>query len=276
MLIQPNYEQIKSLFWKKPKLVSIAMEDPVHTKMLRALHVHDDRVEIILIRSGNGVHTIDGRAYSTHGGNILVYNAGVTHDECADRFEGMQIISCAVSNISITGQAENTLLPKPCSPIIANTSYFQEIEALLITLMTVTDQEIQHHLTCAMLLLVRQEAMKEPLPEENETFCMGHRVQKYLDEHYLEDIQLEDIAEEMHMTPYYLSRVFRNTVGYPPKQYIVRRRIGEAQSWLLMTDLPVTEIAMKVGYNSVSNFHNTFRRIVGMTPQRYRDYWKNH
>lgn len=276
MLIRPNYEEIKSLFWRKPKLVSVKMEDPVHTKMLRALHVHDDRVEIILIRSGNGVHTIDGRAYSTHGGNILIYNAGVTHDECADRIEGMQIISCTVSNISISGQADNTLLPDQCAPIITNTPLFQEIEALLVTLMTVKEEEIRYHLTCALLLLVRQEAMKESLPEENKTFQIGHLVQKYIDEHYLEDIQLEDIAEELHLAPYYLSRVFRNTVGCPPKQYMVRRRIGEAQSWLLMTDLPVTEIAMKVGYNSVSNFHNTFRKVVGMTPQQYRDYWKNN
>ncbi|MDO5784132.1 MAG: AraC family transcriptional regulator [Eubacteriales bacterium] len=275
MLIQPNFEEIKSLFWRKPKLISVNMEDPVHTKMLRALHVHDDRVEIILIRSGNGVHTIDGKAYSTHGGNILIYNAGVTHDECADQFEGMQIISCAVSNISIPGQADNTLLPERCSPLISNTPYFQEIEALLVTLMTVTDEEIEYHLTCALLLLVRQEAMKEPLPEKNKTIQLGHLVQQYLDAHYLEDIQLEDVAAQMNMSPYYLTRVFRRTVGYPPKQYLVRRRIGEAQSWLLMTDLPVTDIAMKVGYNSVSNFHNTFRRIVGMTPQQYRDYWKN-
>lgn len=275
MLIQPDFEEIKSLFWRKPKLISVNMEDPGHTKLLRALHVHDDRVEIILIRSGNGVHTLDGKAYSTHAGNILIYNAGVTHDECADQIEGMQIISCAISNISIPGQKENTLLPENCSPLIYNTPYFQEIEALLITLMTVTDEEIQYHLICAVLLLVRQEAMKQPLPEENKVIQLGHLIQKYLDEHYLEDIQLEDIAKEMHLAPYYLSRVFHDTVGCPPKQYLVRRRIGEAQSWLLMTNLSVTEIAMKVGYNSVSNFHNTFRRIIGMTPQQYRDYWKN-
>lgn len=274
MLLQPNFGETTSLFWRKPRLISVNMEDPVHTKMLRALHVHDDRVEIILIRSGKGAHIIDGKAYSTQAGDILVYNAGVIHDECADKSEGMQIISCAVSNVFIPGQADNTLLPDYCAPIIFNTPYFQEIEALLIAMMTVSDEEIRYHLTCAMLLLVRQEAMKEPLPEENKTIQLGHLIQKYLDEHYWEDIQLEDIAEKMHLKPSYLSRVFRDTVGYPPKQYLVRRRMGEAQSWLLMTDLQVTDIAAKVGYNSVSNFQNTFRKIVGMPPQKYREYWR--
>ncbi|MGN1029992.1 MAG: helix-turn-helix transcriptional regulator, partial [Butyricicoccaceae bacterium] len=101
-------------------------------------------------------------------------------------------------------------------------------------------------------------------------------IQDYIDQHYLEDISIAMISADMHMGESYLSHTFKKATGYSILQYIIRRRIGEAQSWLLMSDLSITDIATKVGYNSVSNFHNTFRKTVGMTPQQYRSYWKQH
>ncbi|GAA3314259.1 hypothetical protein GCM10020331_006370 [Ectobacillus funiculus] len=77
----------------------------------------------------------------------------------------------------------------------------------------------------------------------------------------------------MNMNHYYMSHVFKSTIGYSPMQYVIRRRIGEAQSYLLATDKTVTDIAYMVGYNSASNFNNAFKKMVGMSPQRYREFW---
>ncbi|MGN1029989.1 MAG: helix-turn-helix domain-containing protein [Butyricicoccaceae bacterium] len=275
MLVKPSYDKIKNSFWRQPKLISVEMEDHLHTKMLRAMHVHDDRVEILLIRNGEGIHTIDGNAYTTCAGDVLIYNAGVVHDECADRVNGMDIICCSASDIELEGQRPNTLIPDGCSPVIHHAKNYQELESLLIMILSSRDEEIKHYLLWAFLLMVREEAMQTTLPGEDKEIQLGHFIQQYLDAHYLQDIQLQEVAEQMNMSPYYLSRVFRKAIGCSPKQYIMRRRIGEAQSWLLMTDESVTDIAIRVGYNSVSNFHNTFHRIVGMSPQQYREYWKN-
>ncbi|WP_410429683.1 helix-turn-helix domain-containing protein [Metabacillus litoralis] len=77
------------------------------------------------------------------------------------------------------------------------------------------------------------------------------------------------------MSQYYISHAFKRTTGYSPMQYVIRRRIGEAQSYLFSTDKTVTEIAYIVGYNSASNFNNAFKKMVNMSPQRYREFWRN-
>ncbi|WP_438803867.1 helix-turn-helix domain-containing protein [Metabacillus rhizolycopersici] len=74
------------------------------------------------------------------------------------------------------------------------------------------------------------------------------------------------------MSQYYISHAFKRTTGYSPMQYVIRRRIGEAQSYLFSTDKTVTEIAYIVGYNSASNFNNAFKEMVNMSPQRYREF----
>jgi AraC-like DNA-binding protein len=56
-------------------------------------------------------------------------------------------------------------------------------------------------------------------------------------------------------------------------QYIIRRRIGQAQSLLLNTGYSVTQIAAMVGYNNLNHFHCAFAKIVGMAPGRYRRSW---
>jgi AraC-like DNA-binding protein len=58
--------------------------------------------------------------------------------------------------------------------------------------------------------------------------------------------------------------------GYSPMQYLLRRRVGEAQTLLITTDLPIAEIAGRVGYDTQSYFNLQFTRHVGMPPKRYR------
>ena len=56
-------------------------------------------------------------------------------------------------------------------------------------------------------------------------------------------------------------------------QYIIRRRIGEAQNLLIGTDRSITEIAFSCGYNNSNYFQSVFKRLVGMTPGQYRRDW---
>ena len=58
--------------------------------------------------------------------------------------------------------------------------------------------------------------------------------------------------------------------GYSPIQYVIRRRIGLAQTWLISSDLSATQIATMVGYDNTNYFNTLFKRMVGVSPIRYR------
>ena len=92
---------------------------------------------------------------------------------------------------------------------------------------------------------------------------LGRRIKEYIDKHYMEPITLQSMGEALHISPYYLSHVFKQMSGYSPVQYLLRRRIGEAQTLLITTDLSITHIAEMVGYDTQSYFNLQFTKKCG-------------
>ena len=62
---------------------------------------------------------------------------------------------------------------------------------------------------------------------------LAHRVRRYLDAHHCEPITLRMVAERLRVSEYYLAHVFKQEFGVPPMQYVMKRRIGEAQGILM-------------------------------------------
>lgn len=269
----------QKILQRMPYLIGAEIQDTDHTKFPRCMHMHDDRVEILYVRKGSGRYIINNQAYAIKAGDMLIFEANVLHDELADIEGGLEIISCSVGGVQLRGFAPNKIL-NSSTPVLKGNLYADEIEYALqrIYMMYTYPQRYTQELveyTLAILILLIHKAsseIKEDLPKK--VFDIGNNVKAYIDKHYLEDIDIISISQTMKISESYISRTFKKVTNQSVMQYIIRRRIGEAQSWLLMSDLSVTDIAIKVGYNSVSNFHSTFKRIVGMSPQAYRHYWQ--
>ncbi|WP_325176708.1 AraC family transcriptional regulator [Paenibacillus alkalitolerans] len=92
----------------------------------------------------------------------------------------------------------------------------------------------------------------------------------YINVHYHEDIHLKPIAEHLCVNPSYLSREFKRNTGFTVMEFISFKRIWKAKELLLHTDTRVTEIAFQVGYNNVTHFHWTFKKLIGVSPNKYR------
>ncbi|HZG86464.1 AraC family transcriptional regulator [Paenibacillus sp.] len=102
------------------------------------------------------------------------------------------------------------------------------------------------------------------------TFTYAEKVMQWVEEHYKEDIRLEDIAEAMHLSKYYLSRLFQNETGSGIPQYVTARRIKIACRLLQTTSLPIERIGIEVGIPNPSYFIRIFKKTVGTTPLKYR------
>ena len=75
----------------------------------------------------------------------------------------------------------------------------------------------------------------------------------------------------MHCSATYVSHGLKKATGMTPINYIIRRRIGLAQTMLISTDFTATQIATMVGYDNTNYFSTLFTKTVGMTPIRYRN-----
>ncbi len=95
----------------------------------------------------------------------------------------------------------------------------------------------------------------------------------YIEEHITEDIVLEDIAKECHVSYYYFVKTFTMITGYTLKEYIRNRRITLASYEVSNTDHRILDIALKYGYNSNESFSRAFKKIHGINPGEAR---RNH
>jgi AraC-like DNA-binding protein len=101
----------------------------------------------------------------------------------------------------------------------------------------------------------------------NQTFL---RIFDYITNNYKNDIKINDIAEITGLHPNYVITLFRKESGINITDYILMLRIYEAQRRLLTSDMKIIDIAMEVGFGSLSNFYKYFKKICGRNPRDYR------
>ncbi|WP_053218661.1 bifunctional transcriptional activator/DNA repair enzyme AdaA [Virgibacillus senegalensis] len=93
----------------------------------------------------------------------------------------------------------------------------------------------------------------------------------FLEQSYKEKISLNILAFHIAVSPYYLSRIFKEKLGVSPLQYLERIRIQKAQNLLLDTSHTCTEICFQVGYKNISSFYKHFKKISHCSPSQFRD-----
>lgn len=98
----------------------------------------------------------------------------------------------------------------------------------------------------------------------------ANRVCEYIDSHLQENIALKVLAGIAQLSVHHFARAFRQTLGIPPHNYIVQRRIEHAQQLLRNTDLPRSEIAIVAGFTDQSHLARHFRTITGVSPSLAR------
>lgn len=94
-------------------------------------------------------------------------------------------------------------------------------------------------------------------------------VKKYIEEHYMKEIQLGDLALVAHVSPSYLSVRFKKEMGISFTEYLVTYRVNKARELLANSSAPYKEIAQAVGYTDYVQFSKMFKKRTGLTPGEY-------
>jgi len=139
------------------------------------------------------------------------------------------------------------------------------------------DYAVQAHVCLLLLFLLRS------LENEITTHSAGtHRrrsdmqqVASFIEEHYADPISLAGIAKIFATNASALSRSFRRYMGVPPIHYLNRVRVQAAKALIENTDMSLTEVCSKVGYESLTYFGRVFREFTGVTPSQYRRQIRN-
>jgi AraC-like DNA-binding protein/ligand-binding sensor protein len=88
--------------------------------------------------------------------------------------------------------------------------------------------------------------------------------------HAREPLYLHDVAEHVHVSTYYFSKVFKKATGIGFSEFLTRTRVEFAKKSLANPVLPINEVATQAGFGSLSQFNRAFQRYAGCTPKQYR------
>ena len=115
--------------------------------------------------------------------------------------------------------------------------------------------------------LVEKELPSLPLAQDP----LVAKVLAYIEAHFREPLTLERLAEHVHRSPTHLTTRVREQIGQPVMDYVIGRRMQEAETLLETTNLPVSIIGEAVGYPEPSAFSRQFRKRQGLSPAAWRE-----
>ena len=121
--------------------------------------------------------------------------------------------------------------------------------------------------------VLKQYSAFEPKIEHHPGSLSPHQLRRtivYINDNLSLDLSLNILAAMLGMSPYYFERLFKQSVGQTPHQYILKCRVERAKQLLRTTQQPIMEIADQVGCKNHSHFSKLFRRLTGVSPRTYR------
>ena len=96
------------------------------------------------------------------------------------------------------------------------------------------------------------------------------QVTEYIDNHLTETIKLDDLATVLGISKFHFSKMFKQSTGMSPHQYVMQQRIERAKQLLKTEDMSIADVALDCGFNSHGHLGKYFRTFTGMTPKAFR------
>lgn len=106
--------------------------------------------------------------------------------------------------------------------------------------------------------------------KSEKTLARLDKIFSYIEHHYHESLTLDDISGYMGFNTCYFTRFFRNNTGTTFIRFLHNYRLNRAKWLLLNEEISVSEVAERVGFNSVKTFHHVFKQDTGIAPRQYK------
>lgn len=250
-------------------------------------HWHDE-MEIIYIKKGQGIVTIDFTTYCVYAGCIVFILPGQVHaieqkDTCSMEYENIlfrpEILLAKKSDVCNTAYFQPLLagVLRIPSLFLPDSPFYEQIAACIDGADEICkhfpsgyELAIKGQLFLLFFTLFSKCATTATAPKENKSIEKVKQIVKYIEHNYMEKITITDIADELHLSESHFMKFFKNTMGTTFIDYLNEYRLTMASRLLASSDSSILDIATEVGFDNLSYFNRLFKRRFHMTPREYR------
>lgn len=248
-------------------------------------HYHD-HPEVAFVLSGAGKYHINGNIVDVQEGDLLVFNPGVHHQALFIKEYDVPTTEFFVgfTDIAFPGFEAN-YLPIPGDGYVMHTS--GELRQKLFKICSSMEAEksvcrqgryfmLKAYLMQLILYVVREQTDSVPttgsyaFESANKKYVV-EQILNYFEDHYDEKISLDQIAENMYLSPFYISKIFKSETGDTPIRHLINIRLEKAKELLSAGCVgSIQEVAATVGYDDAYHFSKLFKKRFGITPTQAR------
>lgn len=258
----------------------------------KIMHFHDF-LEICYVLDGSGCHVLGNRTHHVIKGDLFIVNHNIPH-----AFYHHKETSLITYNIMIKSKFfQDTFIDfnrfsrLSLSYLIGNISdecYLKENLRLAYAEQQIIEGIIEHiykeytdknsgyldmihaYMTEFIIQLMRIAEQRENGKTEMSSFHIVNSVIAYLEEHYSQGLNLNELAKQSFYSKNYLCTLFKEGTGMTMSQFIQKERIKHACALLLESDYSLAEIGEIVGFSDYKAFYSTFKKEMNVSPNQYR------
>lgn len=252
-------------------------------------HWHDE-LEFLVVKTGTARVSVNGTDYMVKQGEGFFINTGVLHGAWREGTNPCYLHSVVFHPRLVGGSVDSILWQKylepllsdPCRPCVhfTNRPGWEETATMAIEdawQSCVSEVEgfefmVREQLSQLIFLLTKSRSAAGKKPTEK-TMREGERIKimlQYIQRHYDGELTLAKIAESAAVSENECLRCFRSMIGCTPIQYVKQVRIQRAAELLVSTNRRISDIGAECGFQEMSYFAKTFRRLKGCTPSEFR------
>jgi AraC-like DNA-binding protein/mannose-6-phosphate isomerase-like protein (cupin superfamily) len=253
------------------------LEFPNEQRLNQSLHAHE-HLQICFVMNGACLHHVKEQAYLLVKGDMFVIPPFVPHRLEPYHEEKVEVVQ--IDFMPIVVNEDEILREAPFFPKFSISSGNQaQIQGLIAHMKeeharreSGYEQLIKADLIRLLVTIFRETSKLDAAASVNEppSRRLFYESVQYIEEHYAEELHLNELAQRAAMSPTYFSYMFKVLKGQPFVQYVNEIRIRKALDLLRLTEKSVMEICMETGFNNMSHFNRMFKKATGTSPLKYR------
>ena len=249
------------------------------------LHWHEE-AEIIVIKKGEGIVSVDLTEYHVQTGDIIFVMSGQLHSIAQFENSSMEYENILFKPRLLKADRTDLCWESFLSPLLTSTvsipavyragsALYPTLSAHILAIDTLCDKKpLGYQLAVKgylflMFYALSSEGISTPLPDRKRLEKLK-AVISYVEEHYAQPITIEEMAALCYFSKSYFMKFFKESMGMSFVTYLNDYRLEAAAKLLPITDDNVLDIANACGFDNLSYFNRSFKKKYGITPGKYR------